>query len=143
MLNAYPGKKKRHMNTLKKQERLTKKSEFSALMQNGDTFHCYPFRVLWNIEHNGEEKSLQMKAGFGVPKKKFKKAVRRNKIRRRTKEAYRLHKEPFKRKMSSYPCKLNLFIIYSASRETGYREIKEGIQQVFQLLEKRIPDKIH
>ena len=83
-----------------------------------------------------------MKAGFGVPKKKFKKAVRRNKIRRRTKEAYRLHKASFKKKLASYPCKLNLFIIYSASRETGYREINKGIQQVFQLLEKRIPEKI-
>ena len=52
---------------------------------DGRKLYSYPFRVYW-LECAGEESPVRI---FSVPKKIFKRAVRRNLIRRRTREAFR------------------------------------------------------
>lgn len=66
------------------------------------TFYSFPFRVLYLRSNPTSAASPQaVEAGtlvhlpqvlFSVPKRTFKKAVDRNAVRRRVKEAYRLHK---------------------------------------------------
>jgi len=74
-----------------KEERLRNKKLIDELFRNGSSFLCYPFKVLW-LEQR-EPQSYPAQVLFGVPKKRFKKAVDRNMIRRRMREAYRLNKE--------------------------------------------------
>jgi ribonuclease P protein component len=81
------------MPGFKKYERLTGEKRIDALFTGGSSFSSYPFRVVWSIVKREREES-PVKILFSIPKRLFGKAHDRNLIRRRIREAYRLHKEP-------------------------------------------------
>ena len=78
------------MYTFKKEERLCNKRLLEQLFSSGSSFLCYPFRVSWLLASVAQPAVVQVV--FAVAKKRFKRAVDRNLIKRRTREAYRLHK---------------------------------------------------
>jgi len=79
--------------TFTKEERLCNKKLIDELFHNGSSFLCYPFKVSWLAV----DEPLQFPAQvlFSVSKKRFKRAVDRNLIKRRIREAYRLHKQQY------------------------------------------------
>ncbi|WP_207427362.1 ribonuclease P protein component [Pedobacter sp. SYSU D00535] len=79
------------MYTFKKEERLCSKKLLERLFHNGSSFLLYPFRIVYLPEVLPE--SLNSQVVIGVSKRKFKRAVDRNLIKRRIREAYRLNKE--------------------------------------------------
>ncbi|MFD1255288.1 ribonuclease P protein component [Mucilaginibacter terrae] len=79
------------MYTFKKEERLCNKRLLEQLFGSGSSFLCYPFRVSWVKNINTQPAVVQVV--FSVTKKRYKRAVDRNLIKRRTREAYRLHKQ--------------------------------------------------
>lgn len=75
---------------LPKSERLHADKLIKELFNEGSSFFLYPFKVQFFVkkEHgNGTSQVL-----FSVSKKKIKKAVGRNFVKRRMREAYRLNK---------------------------------------------------
>ena len=74
-------------NSLPQSERLRGKIRIDNLFNNAKGVLSYPYRALFTP--NGTEKSAIM---VSIPKRKFKHAVDRNLLRRRTREAYRLNK---------------------------------------------------
>src|SRR5476651_487329 len=79
------------MYTFKKEERLCNKKLIDGLFHNGSSFLCYPFKASWMFVDNTQQFPAQIV--FSVAKKRFKRAVDRNLIKRRMREAYRLHKQ--------------------------------------------------
>lgn len=79
------------MYTFKKEERLCNKSLLEDLFRSGSSFLCYPFRVSWL--QAAVPQNVPVQVVFAVAKKRYKLAVDRNLIKRRTREAYRLHKQ--------------------------------------------------
>lgn len=77
--------------TLPKSERLNSKNSIDLLFAQGQSFVVYPFRIVYT-ELTEEQQAGSAAMFVSVPKKRFKRAVKRNLIRRRTKEAYRLNK---------------------------------------------------
>src|ERR1700712_4095170 len=80
------------MYTFKKEERLCNKKLIDGLYHNGSSFLCYPYKVSWMFV---ETAPAPVQVVFGVPKKRYKHAVDRNLVKRRMREAYRLHKQQF------------------------------------------------
>jgi ribonuclease P protein component len=80
-----------NMYTFKKEERLCNKRLLDELFRSGSSFLCYPFRVSWVTAEPGQAATVQVV--FAVAKKRYRRAVDRNLIKRRTREAYRLHKQ--------------------------------------------------
>ncbi len=78
------------MYTFKKEERLCNKRLLEKLFSSGSSFLCYPFRVSWLQTTYGQTAAVQV--AFAVAKKRYRRAVDRNLIKRRTREVYRLHK---------------------------------------------------
>jgi ribonuclease P protein component len=76
--------------TFKKNERLKSRKTISAIFTSGDTISAYPIKLYW-ISASHEPAQLPQ-FGFSVPKKKFKLAVERNRIKRLMREAVRLNK---------------------------------------------------
>jgi ribonuclease P protein component len=79
------------MYTFKKEERLCNKRLLEELFRSGSSFLCYPFRVSWLLAPDVQVTTVQVV--FAVAKKRYRRAVDRNLIKRRTREAYRLHKQ--------------------------------------------------
>jgi ribonuclease P protein component len=78
------------MYTFKKEERLCNKKLIDELFHSGSSFLCYPFKISWLQVKEPDACPVQIL--FAVSKKRYKRAVDRNLIKRRMRESYRLHK---------------------------------------------------
>ncbi|RZL49732.1 MAG: ribonuclease P protein component [Pedobacter sp.] len=81
------------MNKFNKEERLCSKKSLDLLFKNGSSFLLYPFRVTCLCVTEPHKYPVQVV--INVAKKRYKHAVDRNLIKRRTREAYRLNKQNF------------------------------------------------
>ena len=76
--------------TLSKEERLSWKRYIDLLFAKGQSFVAFPLRVVYlPVE---EESLTPVSILISVPKKKFKRAVKRNLIKRQIREVYRVRK---------------------------------------------------
>ena len=71
-------------------ERLSKEIWIRELFERGSSFYFHPFKVLYLPHPDSGSTTTQVL--FSVPKRQFKRAVDRNTIKRRLREAYRLNK---------------------------------------------------
>ncbi|MCE7055615.1 ribonuclease P protein component [Algoriphagus sp. AGSA1] len=76
---------------LPKSERLHADKLIKELFNEGSSFFLYPFKVQFLVKNEQENGTSQVL--FSVSKKKIKKAVGRNFVKRRMREAYRLNKD--------------------------------------------------
>lgn len=79
------------MYTFKKEERLCNKKLIDELFHNGSSFLCYPFKASWLFVDEPVKPPVQIL--FSVSKRRYKRAVDRNLIKRRMRESYRLNKQ--------------------------------------------------
>ena len=78
--------------SLRKDEILRGEKNIQLLFKSKNSFFSFPFKVLYTAL---EESVAQNKILISVPKRNFKRAVDRNKIKRQIKEAYRTQKSKF------------------------------------------------
>jgi ribonuclease P protein component len=77
--------------TLGKQERLKSRKLIEQLFTEGKSVKNFPLRMVFKqIPHTSK---FPIQAAFSVPKRNFKKAVDRNRLKRLLRETYRLQKE--------------------------------------------------
>lgn len=73
-----------------KKEKLKSKKLIESLFTEGKAVSKYPFKLVYLKTEFAEEVKIQ--AGVSVPKRNFKRAVDRNRIKRLMRESYRLNK---------------------------------------------------
>ncbi len=79
--------------TFKKQERIVSNKLIETLFEKGNSqsLAAFPVRIVYAIqEHSGNGAPVQIL--ISVPKKRFKHAVDRNRVKRQIRESYRKHK---------------------------------------------------
>ncbi|HSJ67883.1 MAG TPA: ribonuclease P protein component [Anditalea sp.] len=108
---------------LPKNERLHSKKSIKELFDKGSSFFLYPFKVLV-LESDLVETNQVL---FSVSKKKIRKAVNRNFVKRRIKEAYRLNKHLLE--VPLYKKKL-IALIYVSSELDSFQKIQPRVQKV-------------
>jgi ribonuclease P protein component len=117
--------------SLKKHEILRSKKSIKELFENGSSFFLYPFKV--HFLPNPDSQNNQVL--FSVSKRNFKKAVDRNLLRRRIREAYRLNKNILTTDQKE-PFSLSIALIYISKFKLPYNEIEDKLKQVFIRLNK-------
>ena len=113
--------------TLKKDERLCSKKAFENLLKSGSSSFSFPLKVFWIITDYPIPYPAQI--SFAVPKRRFKKANKRNHIKRRLREAYRLNKHPFYQFLKEREIRLQLLVVYVAPEVMTYHEIEPKIKR--------------
>lgn len=80
--------------TLSKDEKLKSRKSIGLLFTSGKVLFKYPLRISYRVIENTADNTnpLVVKSAFSAPKRKFKHAVDRNKIKRLMKESYRVNK---------------------------------------------------
>lgn len=116
--------------TFTKAERLSSKKLIEELFSSGRSFTCSPYKIVWNMVENPESPAVQ--AAFSVPKKNFKRAVDRNKLKRRAREAYRKNKEQLYDALSGK--KIALMFVYTSKELSVYELIEMKINQALKRL---------
>ena len=96
-------------NTFSKAERLCGKSAIDRLYAEGETFLIYPMRVVFRLAPKGE---VPVRCLISAPKKKFKHATDRNRIKRQIREAYRTNKQEMYRLLEEKESQLHLAITF-------------------------------
>ncbi len=126
--------------SFKKNERLHHIKLINHLFENGESFMIFPFRVQYLFIDKKEENS-NVQILISIPKKRIKKAVDRNLIKRRTREAYRQTKHILLNKVPQNKS-LIFAIIYSANEVLNYAKIDKFMEKFIGKMEKNIEKSI-
>ena len=125
------------MQTLSKYERLSSKIAITNLFETGKSFYCSPFKIVWQ-EVAGNISPAQIV--ISVPKRLFKKAVDRNRLKRLAREVYRKHKNIIYDKLNNK--KIILLFIFTSKTMIDYKEMEEKIIIALHRLNKNINSEI-
>ena len=118
----------------RKEERLCSKKAIGDLFKSGIILKQYPFKVVYAYSEYNES---PVKIVVSVPKKNFKRAVKRNYLKRRIKEAYRLNKFILYNSVGN-GYTVNIMLIYIATHIIDYREIEKKLTHTLHTLAENI-----
>ncbi len=123
--------------TFTKAERLHEKKLMDRLFKGGKSFFVYPFKVFYLLLD--EASPYPAKVLISVPKRNFKKATERNRIKRLVREAYRRNKTVLCPGENSKGCNRTLVIglIYTAKVQMDYRDTERKIILILQQLQNK------
>ncbi len=115
-----------------KKERLKSKKQIEKLFGEGKSVTAFPLKVFYIPVEDAE---VQFKVAVSVPKRNFKKAVDRNRIKRLMREAYRLNKQVI---FNNIEGNFALLILYLGKDLPEYRRVEKSLISILQKLVKEI-----
>lgn len=154
--------------TLPRAERLRSLKAIRRMFDEGHSGFVYPFRYVSLVERadakgadaeradaekaDAESPDVEMTAAvetidaelrrvevmFSVPKKFHKRANRRNLLKRRMREAYRLHREPLRERLQQQGATLRVALIYSTKECHTYKTISYAVQRILEQISQRL-----
>ena len=123
--------------TFKKAERLKSRKIIERIFnREGHSLVTFPILTVW-LE-TPLNSNFPAQATFSVSKKKFKKAVQRNRIKRLMREAYRLNKSKFYESLSAKEKQVAVMFVYIAKEEMTFEEIESKMKQGLKRLRRNI-----
>jgi len=119
-------------HTIKKAERISFQREIDSLFKEGNAFVSYPLRVVFLKQKpfSGATVSILI----SVPKKKFKQAVKRNRLKRLIREAYRLNKASLIQYIQEKESGLLIAFLFIGKELSAWNEIETAMQKATGIL---------
>lgn len=121
-------------NALTRGERLRTLGAIRRLFESGEGGFVYPLRYLFFAESDTEG---SVRVLFSVPKRYHKRANKRNLLRRRTKEAYRLNRYLLS---TEQPLAIDLALIYSSKEKSDYRRVEQSVRKILKTISEKIAE---
>ena len=118
-------------NTLSKCDRLCSEKLIGGLFASGNSKFRYPLRLVFRAVDSAYI-STEAQVAFSVPKKRFKRANKRNTIKRLMREAYRLQKCDFYDRLVAVNSKVIFMFVYASNDILTYKEISKAIGELLQ-----------
>ena len=119
-----------------KKQKLCSETVIKEMFFNGKSFTTSAVRLVWKEDYNEDEVSV--KSIIVVPKKKIRLAVKRNIIRRKMKEIYRLHKIELENMLKGKKLHLSIAMIYQNENILSYKTMEEEIKLILERLRNEI-----
>lgn len=113
-------------NSLCKSERLDRKKIIEKIFAGGSrSFSVFPLRVVYlPVEELDADAAILV----SVSKRRFKRAVKRNRVKRQIREAYRLNKHGLLDTLAEKKCRLAIAFIYLSDQLPESSLIKERVK---------------
>lgn len=122
--------------SLSKHERLKSKKDIDTLFLSGKAFFVFPFKVIYHLVPD-QSKGSPVKFGISVPKRAFKKAVDRNRIKRKVREAYRTQKIELQEAMLRRQQHLDFMLLYTHQQDLPFSELQIILAELLLKLKNR------
>ncbi len=124
--------------SLPKKERLRRKRAFEYLFEHGNSVRVGVLTFLYAANIPDDWTDAPVSVAVTAPKRKFKRAVDRNLLKRRMREAYRQHKYILIDKIQRLSKNIVVLIIYRSHKITDYQVIQhntiKGLETIAQRL---------
>lgn len=124
--------------TFSKEEKLCYQKSIDRLFSKGKSFIAYPLRVIYFTEEEIEEEKQFAQVLISVPKRKFKRANKRNRIKRLVREAYRLNKQEYIHLLREQNLRLDIAFLYLKDELPTYEEIEKSILKTVTSLKEKL-----
>ena len=115
---------------LPKEQRLFKKKAIDQLFGPGKGFNSYPLRVIVYAHPSEDDEPSIPRFLVSVSKKRFHHAVKRNKVKRLVREAWRKHKSQIIVKCEKHKVTFDFALVYTATVILSYQELEKKIKQL-------------
>ncbi len=125
-------------HTLPKNEKLCSRTAIDRLFAEGSAFIVYPLRIVYRID---DTEVAPPRFFISIPKRNFKRAVKRVYLRRRVREAYRLHKEIVVEPLLAQGKTLHLAFLYLDKNLNDFHLIEQKMVEALRKLAQRIEPK--
>ncbi len=123
-----------HSQGFPKSERLCSQKIIKELFSKGSSLFVYPFKILYLPASEISENLVFPQVLFSVPKKNFKRAVDRNRIKRQCREIYRLYRNTLFAGENIQKSKKNppqaLAIIFVAQKHESFEFLQKKLEKV-------------
>ena len=113
--------------TFGKEEHLCGKTAIDELYKTGESFFLYPFRAQYK---EVSEESVPVRCLVNAPKRRFKHAVDRNRIKRLMREAYRKNKHALCDTMKEAGATMQIAITYSGDTIESQAFVEKRMRRV-------------
>lgn len=124
-------------STFRKEERLKSNLAVHALFNQGQSLSSFPFKIYWDITEDPAQE-FPVKVAISVPKKKFRRAVDRNLMKRRIRESYRKNKHSLYDFLLKSDLKIVMVILFLADELIPYDRLESVLKTLFSKLIKNI-----
>ena len=121
--------------TFKKAERISYQKEIERLFKEGNSFISYPLRVIYLEQKPFSGATVSVL--ISVPKKKFKRAVKRNRMKRLIREAYRLNKIALIQHLQEKESGLLIALLFIGNELCPLKEIETAMQKALNTLKEK------
>ncbi|UKI46114.1 MAG: ribonuclease P protein component [Phocaeicola vulgatus] len=123
--------------TFSKEERLSRKRDIDTLFADGKSFIAYPLRVIFLLAEQSEG-SVPVSILTSVSKKRFKRAVKRNLIKRQVREAYRIQKQDLCNCVQEKGKSLKVAFIYIDKEIYLQKDIEKAMAKALRVLKEKM-----
>ncbi|WP_437921996.1 ribonuclease P protein component [Sphingobacterium sp. LRF_L2] len=117
-------------HTFTKEERLCSKRLIDGLFHNGSSFVMYPYRIVFLKPDGQQREQLPVQCIMSVSKRRFKKAVDRNYVKRRMRESFRLQKAELYEFLQLHSLTLLVAFQYVGKEKVPYDQMYKRIGAV-------------
>ena len=118
--------------SFKRAERLKSHTVIASLFEKrGEAIGKYPLLLVWK-EMEERKSDFPVQFALSVSKRKFKRAVDRNHLRRRVRESYRLNKHTLYEGLGEESKQFAFMFIYTGKEMFEYADIEKSMQKIIQ-----------
>lgn len=118
------------MATFKKSEKLSSQILIEKVYKEGETIKSFP--IMLKVLELDQELPAPVQIVFSIPKRKIKRAVDRNRIRRQLREIYRLNKTGLLEIIKNKNKNLAIFVLYMSNQKEDYQKLEEKLNLTLQ-----------